>query len=635
MTILNSLANTTLIITPLILLVLILVPVLDRKFASCGRYVLWLMVIAGLIIPLFAFIPNPVMRVEMSIPATFTQPVPVQEWEQTTIHTMPSQPVIISGSEAPVSGTQTIANTGMYSTATPVANIASNISARHILLFAWLFGLLFSAIYHTKSYISFKRFIKRWQKPETNPQILAILDVTKRSMGITATIGLDRCKGINAPMLIGFTNPTILLPACEYNQEELYFIFLHELVHFKRRDLLYKLALVVVKCIYWFNPAVHMMAKQANKDIETICDSLTITGLGMASRKKYSEILLSMANGPRPYRSYLTTHMNDGTKTLKHRFSNILGKTKRSGTILFILVGGLIFASGLIIGIGFAGAQVEAYTPTENLPYEDGQYTAIATPTPSPTPAFPTPTPPTPQPTESISEGIERTLAESHYYQDLDILHAMVFDEPRLVEHVFDHATDLLVDPSANNVSITTGGDSLIIRYYERLENEFEILNSNDSIIMSWNPPMQKINTAYPNRITLQMSGIMSGGYFYDRNWLPRYLEANSRPTATLVEIIVPESMSLEFVSVISSHGEVNICSTTIGSRASINTIEGTGRITLAGDISDYDIRFSGRGELWHNDVLVGANALQNPNGSIRIDIRASFENGRIYIIDN
>jgi len=68
MNILYSLASTTLIITPLIFLLLLLTPFLDKKYAAHGRYWLWIMIMVGLCAPFFSFIPRPAIQIDIPIP---------------------------------------------------------------------------------------------------------------------------------------------------------------------------------------------------------------------------------------------------------------------------------------------------------------------------------------------------------------------------------------------------------------------------------------------------------------------------------------------------------------------------------------------------------------------------------------
>jgi len=141
-----------------------------------------------------------------------------------------------------------------------------------------------------------------------------------------------------------------------YDVSSLSLIFRHELIHLKRRDLWFKLVLTAIKIIHWFNPFVRLLARQANKDIEIICDMQTVQRMDINAKKQYSELLLSMASGNVRNPS-LSTCMNGGKKMLKQRFTNILGCNKRKGIMVFVLIGIAIAMTSFLLGVNFAAAE--------------------------------------------------------------------------------------------------------------------------------------------------------------------------------------------------------------------------------------------------------------------------------------
>ena len=68
----------------------------------------------------------------------------------------------------------------------------------------------------------------------------------------------------------------LYLPATGYSAEERKLVFYHELTHYCHRDLWYKMLLRICATIYWFNPFLLIMLKEADKDIENLCDTAVI-----------------------------------------------------------------------------------------------------------------------------------------------------------------------------------------------------------------------------------------------------------------------------------------------------------------------------------------------------------------------
>ena len=64
-------------------------------------------------------------------------------------------------------------------------------------------------------------------------------------------------------MLAGFIHPTLYLPDERISRTDAAFIFRHELTHYKHGDLWLKLLLLAARCLHWFNPLVHLIARFA------------------------------------------------------------------------------------------------------------------------------------------------------------------------------------------------------------------------------------------------------------------------------------------------------------------------------------------------------------------------------------
>jgi len=110
---------------------------------------------------------------------------------------------------------------------------------------------------------------------------------------------------------------------------------------------------MAVQCVYWFNPVIYLMVRQAHKDIEDICDTLTVNGMSKDSKKRYGALILSMASSQTLRHSQLSTCMNGGKKAMKQRFKNILGGGKKRGILLFSVIGVLVVLAAVIININF------------------------------------------------------------------------------------------------------------------------------------------------------------------------------------------------------------------------------------------------------------------------------------------
>ncbi|MCL2855310.1 MAG: hypothetical protein FWE21_06795 [Defluviitaleaceae bacterium] len=310
MTLFYGVLSATLVTTPIILLILAATPFMRRLYAPNGRFVVWLVISAALMLPFIGFLPSPTVEIA----------VPLERLSGQTIYFVQADP---------------------------------RFGLLDAMFWAWIGGVLASVVIHAAQHIAILRFLNRWGYTENNPAILTALDKQKIELKIRTKIRVLRCKGIASPMLTGLVRPIIILPSkMDYSDAELAFVLKHELIHHKRRDIWAKLLLLAVKCVYWFNPAVYLMARQADKDAEMICDSLTTHGMETGDKKRYSQLILSLV-GVVP--AHLSTSMaSTGKKMLKQRIAAILEGAKKRGRLLFSAL--CLGAASVVTLVGFTFA---------------------------------------------------------------------------------------------------------------------------------------------------------------------------------------------------------------------------------------------------------------------------------------
>jgi hypothetical protein len=96
--------------------------------------------------------------------------------------------------------------------------------------------------YHMQRYARFLKTVRRWGKSVKDEKVLSVLRSEQVKMGLESkTFAVKICDFISSSMLTGFFRPMILLPQKDFETDEQEFIFRHELIHYKRRDLPAKL----------------------------------------------------------------------------------------------------------------------------------------------------------------------------------------------------------------------------------------------------------------------------------------------------------------------------------------------------------------------------------------------------------
>lgn len=101
---------------------------------------------------------------------------------------------------------------------------------------------------------------------------------------------------LTSPALIGFLKPKIILPkyAEDLSEESLSYILLHELAHYKRKDMLINYILLILQAVYWFNPLIWLAFRFIREDMELLNDNYVIKYIGNEYSKAYSRSLVEV-----------------------------------------------------------------------------------------------------------------------------------------------------------------------------------------------------------------------------------------------------------------------------------------------------------------------------------------------------
>lgn len=127
--------------------------------------------------------------------------------------------------------------------------------------------------------------------------VLAILDACREQLGITRTVALATTSAASTPSLLGGLRPTLLLPpdvADALTTDQLRFIFLHELAHLRRLDVLVNWFVAIVHAFHWFNPLVWIAVSRIAEERELACDAHALEHLGRGERSGYGETVIQL-----------------------------------------------------------------------------------------------------------------------------------------------------------------------------------------------------------------------------------------------------------------------------------------------------------------------------------------------------
>ncbi len=323
--------STSLVIIPLLLIS----PIIRKKYTSKWQYILWLIIGLRLIIPININLPETALKIP--IPITLENSA---HNDNEISSTNPNKENTQASHDSP----ESLESLNKTTTLTPISDTVNknttksmpslNITPLKMVSIIWLIVSFLYLIYQFLGYFSFKKNLLRWSRPISDGTTLTIFKKTCNELNITRPIKIMTCKKILSPMALGLFKPMILLPNNQIPSDELSIILKHELIHIKRHDISYKLLLTIANSLHWFNPTVYIMVKEANKDLEFYCDEMVVKNMNNDYKTKYSEAILAVMHSKTNCNSILSTNFNGGVETMKKRFRNIFDNRKKNLGIL-------------------------------------------------------------------------------------------------------------------------------------------------------------------------------------------------------------------------------------------------------------------------------------------------------------
>lgn len=232
---------------------------------------------------------------------------------------------------------------------------ANGIDFSYILGIIWLVGLFVSSSYILWIQISYNLKIKNLHHC-TNENILYNYYNCKSQMKVKKRIPLILDHKIKTPSLMGIFNPKILISS-DYidllTDDELRFVFMHELAHYKRKDIVVRWILIFLQVIHWFNPVLWFAFYKIRQDCETACDSHVLSCINSHEYKNYGNTMIKMLDIFSGY-NYIpgATGMLNRKKFIVERVRNIINfkkpyvKWSLFGIVIFIVLTVFLLTNG-------------------------------------------------------------------------------------------------------------------------------------------------------------------------------------------------------------------------------------------------------------------------------------------------
>lgn len=341
--------------TLLLLLILGLKQLYKNKFSRRWQYYIWIIVALRFLLP---FTPNTTIvgiLFEKFDTAAITN----------DITTSSNAPVFVNTDNRESEPIQTNKDTTVIAMRKPFDKYVC-------LFFIWSALALVLFVRKITMYQGFIQYIKAGNIEVSDIKILNLLSDCEEKLNIKTRVELSYNSLIASPMMIGFFRPIIVLPNGELEDKELSYIFVHELIHYKQKDMFYKWLIQIVVCVHWFNPFVHLLEKEVNKSCEFSCDEKVISVLNDKARREYGDTLISFLKSNNLYKSSLASvTLTEGAEQLKERLGAIMKFKNKSKSVIAITV---IFSVAVCVCFFAVGAYAKSPDNNDNtMIWKDGE----------------------------------------------------------------------------------------------------------------------------------------------------------------------------------------------------------------------------------------------------------------------
>lgn len=243
----------------------------------------------------------------------------------------------------------------------------------------WMSGVLLFTFTMVRGWIKLRR-IKNYSSTFSNQEVLVLFEECKKRLQIKKSIKIVISKRVQSPMIFGLFQTYIVLPSQHENWLSLKhyeYIFLHELNHYKNKDLLTNYVILFYQIIYWFNPLVWLAFREMRLDREIVCDTSVLHLLDDNSFSEYGHTIINFVDlSKRSSKLPLVTQINGSKSQIKKRIEQIATykpgakKSKRKSVFIYVLASIILTVQLPVISV-FATENDRYYFNNDGTVYED------------------------------------------------------------------------------------------------------------------------------------------------------------------------------------------------------------------------------------------------------------------------
>jgi len=271
-----------------------------------------------------------------------------------------ANPAVRTGAEGALTwaGTPTQNATALSGSRAPVAESEATQPTWMLwLVEAWFLGVLVLSLRTAGGLILIER-MRRKEIKRVGEELYARCLALQRKMGIERFIQYCECHRLDAPAVLGWFRPVVLLPVralTGLTEAQIEAVIAHELAHIRRLDCFVNLFQIATETLLFYHPAVWWVSQRIRAERENCCDDEAIAICGDAVN--YARALTLMEE----WRTAPALMMAANRSPLGERVMRLLGWNGTAGRIRvaglagsFVCLVGALLAANAFLGVAHA-----------------------------------------------------------------------------------------------------------------------------------------------------------------------------------------------------------------------------------------------------------------------------------------
>lgn len=327
-----------LVITILLGLILSVKKIFKKHLTISSQYHLWYIFVCAAIIP---FIP-----LKSITPALLLQRIQYLFY--------PEAASTLGSSVKPLDNAALPAQLGISDFAASYDSSALS-QLNSIFISIWIIGCLITTLYFAYHIIKIYSIRKSAYliSEENEPDLYRQYSKCLNELRIRRKVSLYASCNISSPVSYGLLHPRVIIPQdmdILLSDEDVRFIFLHELLHYRHKDAALNYITCILQVIYWFNPFIWYGFRVLQKDREIACDNSVIHIVGKSQSTNYGYTLIRYAQRM-PHNAFLSplSRLGGEKKVMIQRIKEIASyksntpKQRRKSAVLLLLICTMVY----------------------------------------------------------------------------------------------------------------------------------------------------------------------------------------------------------------------------------------------------------------------------------------------------